>query len=122
MVEAAIVISLVNQVRQWLGMLKAQDVSDKADYKAALKAIFFAAFETKAYLAPGRPQDPDTELQLSRLWAEAALELRPINFDLAERCLIKADYWADPSTWTPGQIDEARIGLDTIIDEAGRLL
>jgi|SRR5882762_2833518 len=119
-IEAATLISIFNQVREWLGMLNAQDVRDKANYKTALKSLYVAAFETKAYLA-APAQNPETELKLSRLWIDARLELQPINFDLAERCLIKADYWSNPSKWTQEQIDEARIGLDTIIEEARRL-
>jgi hypothetical protein len=121
-VEAATLISIFSQVREWLGMLNARDVRDKADYKAALKSIYVAAFETKAYLASTDSRKSDTELKLSRLWSEAAVELRPINFDLADRCLIKADYWADPSKWSQSQIDDARIGLETIISEARKLL
>jgi hypothetical protein len=121
-VEATTLISLLNHFREWVGMIDATDVRNKAAYKTALKSIYVAAFETKAYLAPTRAQNPDTELQLSRLWTDAALELQPINPNLAERCLIKAEYWADPSTWTQQQIDESRIGLDGIIGESRQLL
>jgi len=41
---------------------------------------------------------------LSELWANVALAPRPFDSDLAERCYIKSNYWANPDNWSGVEI------------------
>ena len=125
-VEITTLISIFNQLREWIGLIDARQVRDNANLKTALKSIYVAALETKMYLAAiedrGEPQNHDTEAKLSRLWLEAALDLREIDPDLADRCLLKGDYWANPNRWTDEQVEESRINVNTVYEEARKLL
>lgn len=126
-VEATTLISIANQLREWVGVLTAQDVREKSELKVALKSLYVAALETKSYLARRDKREPrnyEIEKRLMLLWSDAAVELRTIDLDLAVRCSIKGDYWSDPDphTWTQEKIDESGIGIDDIYEAARNLL
>jgi hypothetical protein len=125
-VEATILISLFNQLREWLNRSDTRSAREDTDMRAALKSVYVAAFETKAYLAAieerGEAQNHETETKLSRLWADAAVDLRHIDQDLADRCLLKGDYWSNPNIWTQEQVDESRINVDKVYADARELL
>ncbi len=94
-------------------------------YELALYALYTATTETKNYISSfGRRKKHDTkkEIKLAKLWNEAGIKLRHINNELAQKCIIKADYWANPDEWTQGDIKESKIALDTIIKESRLLL
>jgi hypothetical protein len=91
----------------------------------ALAAIYAAANETRIYIAhtlQTKGPDQQREAELARLWTKAAVPVRHVDPDLADRCLLKADYWINPDRWTVGQVREFRIGLDNIYDYARQLL
>jgi len=96
---------------------------DRAD--EALMAIYTAANETKLYIQEvqrtGKP-NPEKEADLSRLWTKASVPIRRFNVDLAERCLMKGQYWVDPSSWTVEKIVQFRIGIENVFKEAKELL
>lgn len=96
---------------------------DHAD--EALMAIYMAANETKLYIQEvqrtGKSKQK-REAELSRLWTRAAIPIRRFDADLASRCLIKGDYWTNPSAWTVEAIAQFRIGLDDVFREAKELL
>lgn len=101
-------------------------LGENAELRAALKSIYVAAFETKSCLAAieerNQPPNYETEARLSKLWVEAAVELCQIDEDLAERCLLKGDYWSNPNRWTEQQIDKSRINVNGVFDDARKLL
>ncbi|MDA2934585.1 hypothetical protein MYX82_09615 [Acidobacteria bacterium AH-259-D05] len=119
-------MTIFTQLREWFTTISAEKTQHREEIRTALKSIYVAALETKMYLADIRdPQEKvnrETEAKLSLLWAEAAVALREIDPDLANRCLLKADYWSDPNRWTDYQIDQSRIRVDQVYDEARRLL
>ena len=86
----------------------------------AIDAILSAANETRAYLADVRDgvQKPDREKErrLSELWRNAHTALIPIDYELADKCLIKADCWSDPTLFDDERYVEIPIDLNTIID------
>ncbi len=131
MVELVSLLSLLNQIKQWLEFARASDEKKDAQYEAGIEALYTALGETKIYIGSIRQKEklghqivknPETEAQLSRLWMKASLEIRHYNPDLAERCRLKWDYWADPDGWTDEQLNEAHIALDEVFEEAGRLI
>lgn len=125
MISASELFNVFGTVLDWLKTATnyRQTRDDRCD--AALLAVYAAACETKSYVATlktRRRQDQDRERQLSELWYKAAVKIRRINPDLARRCLLKSDYWADPTEWSEDKINEARISLRSIIDETRKLL
>ena len=87
-----------------------------------LEAATEALRQTLSYI--GRDtykRDRKREEELSRLWSKVALTARPFNPDLAGRCQIKGDYWANPERWTDEQLDAARIEIGVMEKEIGKL-
>jgi len=94
----------------------------------ALSAAVEIANRTLRYVAQRRrssQSDPKEEAELSKSWADAGFKLlalpNPPN-DLANRYLIKAEYWSDPELWTDERVEVARIRLTEIYDESRRIL
>lgn len=91
----------------------------------ALTLIYAAANETRLYIEQAeasKKRDRPREQQLVRLWTRAALPVRHIDPHLADRCLLKADLWINPSRWTPAQIREFHIGINEVYEYARQLL
>ena len=111
-----------------LSMLKAikeNNNHNNVEYEVALLAIYTATTETKNYissLGKRKKHAKEKERQLSELWIKAGVKLRNIDNDLAQRCIIKADYWANPDEWTMADIKNSKITLDGIIKESRELM
>lgn len=104
--------------------------------RRALKALYVALNETVLYfrrldrphLARSKKErlefqrDIKTEEALSRLWMDASIELRPINHDLAERCFLKGQYWADRDGWSDEDGEKTNIKLEKLLEDARALL
>ena len=92
---------------------------------SALAAIYAAANETKIYLArlekTGRRKRKREE-ELARLWSKAAVPVRRFDADLADRCLLKSQYWVSPDRWNADDVTEKKIGIDAIYEKARELL
>jgi hypothetical protein len=86
---------------------------DKRELKDnALRAVSIALIETKLYYRDreaGKPRNPDTEAQLAKYWAAAAIPLRHIDPELAMTCEYKSDFWTGPEQWTGAQV--TRLGI-----------
>lgn len=50
------------------------------------------------------------------------LKLWRYDHDLAERCMLKSDYWANPDQWSDRDIRRARIEISRVFKEARDLL
>ncbi len=91
---------------------------DKRELKdAALRAISMALTETKLYYRDrenGKPRNPETEAQLAKYWAAAAIPLRHIDEELAMTCEYKADFWTGPDRWTGEEITRLGIKLEDV--------
>ena len=111
-----------------LSMLKAikeNNNHNNVEYEVALLAIYTATTETKNYissLGKRKKHAKEKERQLSELWIKAGVKLRNIDKDLAQICIIKADYWANPDEWTMADIKNSKITLDEIIKESRELM
>ena len=110
-------LKAVVDLAKLLAKFRAERQKDKED---AAKAILGAATKTRAYLADvreGRPKDRKRELVLRDLWMDAHMTVLRVDWDLAEKCLIKADYWSDKRLWTDPRYRDIPVDLDTVIDE-----
>ncbi|MCL4550123.1 MAG: hypothetical protein M1480_03135 [Bacteroidetes bacterium] len=88
----------------------------------AVEAIRRAANQTKFYYANLRGTVEEPNMQLSEAWMNAATAVRDIDNNLYERLFLKADFWANPSEWTAEQSAQNNIYLDSIIEDADRIL
>jgi ATP-dependent protease HslVU (ClpYQ) peptidase subunit len=137
MVDFALIMSVVNQARQWLEFSNTNDRHRDEEYEEALGALYTALNETRIYIGSlerhrlaanrgivqaGSGRNLETEAKLSRLWTAASVKLRRFNHDLAVRSMMKGDYWANPEEWTDRDIRRARIQIDSVFREARRLL
>ena len=125
MIDVGNLIQLFNNVIGWLKSARDEQAQEEEHYRHALLSVYLAANETKAYLAMMKRRkypDRERERNLSRLWSEAAVELRKVDPDLARRCLLTGDYWADPTAWSEQALGEARITLKELYERARELL
>ena len=116
---------MFNGVIDAINEIKSHNQQKDEKLENALYSIYMATTETKHYISTlGRRKthDKDKEIMLSKLWNEAGIKLRKIDTNLAQRCIIKADYWANPDEWTQGDIKASKISLDKIIKESRTLL
>lgn len=94
-------------------------------YRAALLSVYIAANESKSYIAGlklRKSPDQTREAQIARLWSEAALNMRPIDRDLADKCLLFSGSIAEATTWSNTEIDQARASITSIFEQARKLL
>jgi hypothetical protein len=83
----------------------------------AVEAVLRALNATKAYIADsnsGLKRRRHREHKLVELWTRAAAGIRRSDPSLARRLQLKAEYWADPMTWSERDIDLARIRIRDI--------
>ena len=131
------ILALLGPLKDWLTLGGTERRARHAEEREALLSLYTALNESRLYIAsqdPSRfshrspdagganPRSAEREEQLSRLWIDASVKLRHINRDLAERCLIKSDYWAHPEAWDDTDVKKARIELDRVFREARALL
>jgi hypothetical protein len=122
MVVVPITIDGLKAVATWIGSLGSWKhtlaLEKKAETKAALESLLDAVRETRVYLAK-LGDDPanknvETQRELSKLWAKAGIAMSPINRTLADRYVMKADYWSDPRGWQGKRNDMLLIELDEV--------
>jgi hypothetical protein len=91
----------------------------------ALKAISDALNETLIYsgrIDQGGPEDREIEEKLARVWGAAAVPLRHIDPELAEKCQYKAEYWANPRHWDQKKVNQLGIALKDVANSYRDLL
>jgi len=125
MVAISDLISIFEATRTLVLSMKQHNKINDKKYQKALMAIYEATTKTKNYIASLETRQNHAkkkERELSELWINAGVTLRTIDSDLAQRCIIKADYWSNPNQWTDEQIKNSRITLDEIIIESRDLI
>lgn len=125
MVEAAVLLGILNSLERLLDRITEDHVRDSERFRDALNQVLAALNLTKAYIADqtkGRSPDRQREQQLSMAWTRAASSLKGIDSDLAERCHLEGEEWANPTSWDAEEIEEARSGLDRAAIEIRTLM
>jgi hypothetical protein len=132
MFDIAILKGLSDSIGSWVDRYSRRGERIEEREKIGLQALCRALNETRLYVARLErakskgvefgSRDHDREAQLSNLWTEAAPLLKRIDSNLAQRCLEKAEYWADPESWSFQEIKNAGIGLERVHQEAKKLL
>lgn len=125
MIEVNQLISLFDSIVHLLQAAADRYSRSSATYKRALLAVYVASSETKSYvmgLKQRKSPDREREAKLSRLWSEAAVELRHIDRDLADKCLLHSDFLAEAMQWSDSEIDQARNSIKDVFEQARELL
>lgn len=108
----------LNEVKE---LFSKQDVKKAKSYEA-VEAVYEAANETTTFLQECMRKVEKPNKDLSKIWMDAAKKVRDLDSDLYFRLLGKAEYWADPTTWTQDKIDRANIALDSIKNDSRQIL
>jgi hypothetical protein len=105
---------------------------DRKEFKETFKAFSRALHETILYLAHlerGGAYDRQKEIEISRLWSDAAVEMAPFDPGLANRCIVKGNGWLDPKVWEhpefKGQVSIAGMReafMHWNLDQGGKLM
>jgi hypothetical protein len=79
---------------------------NKVEFDNALRRISHALNETYLYYSNIESTGPNknTEAQLARLWAAAAIPIRHFDKNLAMACEHKSEYWANPASFSNSDI------------------
>ena len=91
----------------------------------ALRSISFALDETYLYYAElesGQRRNDEREHQLSKYWSAAAIPMRHLDKELAEKCDYKSEYWINPNNWSDNTIEAVGISLDKVRGHYRKLL
>lgn len=116
---------LVSGLVGLLGNFRENRVHSDEQKDSALSAIISAANETKIYIQRVQrtgKTNRETEEKLSRLWVAASVPIRHFDQDLAERCIMKSEYWLNPENYSATDIAKFRIGINQVYKEAKELL
>ncbi len=125
MLEISLIFKGIKEFRDLVFRVKEHKLQERKRFQKVLRAIYTAALETRAYLADiraGGQSDREHEQKLSRLWMEASVQLSHIDFDLADKCMIKASCWSDPKLWNDKRYANIPLDIDTIAEETKALL
>ncbi len=122
----------LDDIKQGVGFFKdfvdwVQSLMDKEKRKClnGIEAIHKAATATNFYLRDIRNGDAgnqEKEQGLSMLWYEAMEAIQPINFELAEKCLIKGQCWSDPRLFDSEEYAGVQLSIDYIFSETRQIL
>lgn len=115
------VLSSLRTLKDALVFWRDTEREKSAKLRAALYAVESAALETRAYIADmenkAATESREVERKLSCLWLGAHEKaLAAGEHDLADKCLIKADGWADRRMWEDPRYSGVELDLNTIID------
>jgi hypothetical protein len=83
----------------------------------ALRSVSHALSETCLYyrgIERGGMRDSETEAQLSKYWAAAAIPLRHLDEQLAAKCEYKSEYWLTPDKWSSERVRQVGIGRSAV--------
>lgn len=115
---------VASHVLRWLVNLRRAGVARQEASLQAVNKVVVLARKTAAYargLADGH-RHVDIETELAASWAELGFELEGLGLQaLAKKCDVTSRYWANPSQFQPGFLDQADIRLDTVEREARAL-
>jgi len=136
MIVQGSLIKAIEALSKWFGLLRSEQ-HDRGELEhRAIKSLYTALNETLLYLRRiANPhlarthkerqrfsRDIEAEERLSRLWFDASVELRELDGDLARKCMLKGQFWANRDSWTQQEIERANISLSKLLKEAEDLL
>lgn len=118
-------ISLTALVTSFVAYLEAKKATKTGEAIEALKLVIDASEMTQTYLQKrtnGEDRDYKTEYNLAEHWSMAAFLISRINKELSVRLSDKSKFWRNPDTWDSKLIDEKNISLESVTNDAKRLM
>jgi hypothetical protein len=125
MIETEIAFALFDKLLAGLGLLREGKKQRTEKTEQALRALYVALTETKAYISDresGKRRNRRREYQLAQLWQNASIPLRVIDKEFALRCFAKGNYWMEPEAWDKKRIEDTGIAIDAVLNETRGLL
>lgn len=113
------ITALLNGIQVWKD-LKSQSQTDKTNMNKAVGKVMNAAIATKAYLYDANKLNKPSrkrEVELSKLWQEAATSIRAYDENLFFSSQVKSLGWADPHEWEKVEHKTVTVNLDLIIKQ-----
>ena len=108
------------EIREWLDRRDTRQNARDETTRIAVQSISRAVLRTRAYLGQAGSADTERDLEkeqkLSELWNEAYQNLREVDPELADRCFLKADFWADRTSLDANNIQQYNITLDSMAE------
>lgn len=114
---------LLEELPKWLGSLSPEEIKNQM-YDSALDALDKAIIETRRYIRhriEGGDRDGEIERRLSDLWLDACKEIQPYDGHVASLCSVKANGWADETTWDAPENRDLPIRVDQMLKHSRRL-
>jgi len=107
------------EVREWVTYLENRKAVREQKFQTALESLSLAVLETGKYInqvgKKGKINGQfEKERELGELWQKAAMDIRTVNPELAERCFLKAGYWTYPASLDETAIQQYDITLESM--------
>ncbi len=84
---------------RWLERRRQAKQGQSEAQTRAIRSVLLAVSSTRAYLydlRQGKRQDRSREKELSRLWTDAAIDVRSVDQRLSSIAVVSSLGWADP--------------------------
>jgi hypothetical protein len=110
-----------DEAKRMLGALDEGVAAGRAIPREVLVALNAACMETRRYIVAqrsGAARDRETEQSLSSLWIEAGQALWSYDHELAGRCVIKGNGWADETVWDDPRFRDLPLRLNDMLVRA----
>jgi hypothetical protein len=107
-------LSVLNSIRRAISTFEARKSDQTSE---AIRAVSRALHESEKYfigIEKGSFRDADKEHYISDLWIDAAEPVRRVDRVFSEWCRFKARYWLSRDSYTPDDIKQLNIGLETM--------
>lgn len=125
-----LLLEAVDRTVAYLQERQNRDEIRKDRVLAVWEVLRAAVVRTRAYLGDLQEDpslhDRDEERALANSWNAVGLAIRglggPEATQLSDRCFEKANYWADPNRWDPGDRPDLDIRLEAVEDAARKAL
>lgn len=118
-------IALTSLATSFLAYFEAKKANQTSESVQALKEVINASEKTQTYLqrlADGRDRDRNIEYVLAESWSSAAFLISRVNKELSVRLDAKSKFWRNRDTWTHELRAYKDIGLDSVTNEAKRIM
>jgi hypothetical protein len=115
--------SFMIAIKDLLEAIQKQKNVQEQRLDVALETIVEAIAETRKYIERDNSNERsrDKELELYKLWQQAAIKVRRVDSNLAERLEVKSLYWKDAMRLPRKEILEKGIALRQVEDEFKKL-
>ncbi|AYA65823.1 hypothetical protein [Alteromonas sp. RKMC-009] len=115
-------LSTLSQITlKWLDLIlnrrKVRAEKESDAIKALMNSVSLTSRYMKSVLDDPASQSDEKEHELSDLWNETAIKVRPYKAELAQRCFFKGLYWSDTKRFSEDELQQRKLKLTDIESE-----